>query len=66
MGRRRRKDGKPNMSKGDRDARSRTCARYLREAGSIPAAQRLAKSQGFAANTSAWITALGRIFAGKH
>lgn len=48
-----------------RDTRSRTCAKYLREAGSIPAAMKLAKSRGFSVNTSAWISALGKLITGK-
>lgn len=56
---------KEKATKGHRGVRSRTCARYLREAGSIPAAVRLAKSQGFSVSTSVWIGALGKMLNGK-
>lgn len=48
-----------------RDTRARTCAKYLREAGSIPAAMKLAKGRGFNVNTSAWVAALGKLIIGK-
>lgn len=45
-----------------RESRTLKCMRYLREAGNLPAARNLANEREmFQANTSAWITALGRI-----
>lgn len=49
-----------------REERMWKCQAYLREAGSLKAAQKLAKKQeGFSANTSVWITALGKMLVEK-
>lgn len=46
------------MDKKDRQARWGRCEGYLHLAGSLPAAMRLARQDGFAVSTSVWITAL--------
>jgi hypothetical protein len=38
------------------------CMDYLRRAGSLPAARRLAKKDGITYNTSMWIGALSELF----
>ena len=53
---------RPAYTKAQREERWRRMQKYLREAGSLPAAMRLAKKRdGFAAPTSAWITALSKM-----
>lgn len=54
----------PRDKHTQRDTRARTCERFLKEAGSIAAATKLAKSRGFRVNTSAWITAQDKL--GNH
>ena len=51
----------PRADAAYRRERQRRCIYYLRRGGSLPAARELAKKDGFGANTSAWITALGEI-----
>lgn len=51
------------MNKGERDAMKDQCVPYLLEAGTIPRAKKLAKRDGFSANTSTWIGALSWILA---
>lgn len=59
--------GKPKRKlqskKCEREARTRKCMTFILRAGSIPAAMKLAAASPgeFAAQTSAWLTALGRI-----
>ena len=59
-----RKSPPPTMrrtSSAYRRERWRRCTDYLHRAGSLPAAVKLAKAEGFGAPTSAWITALGKM-----
>ena len=44
-----------------RDEQLRRCVEFLKAAGSIPAAQAMARKHNFTVNTSLWITALGRM-----
>lgn len=45
-----------------REQRTQKCMEYLRKYGSLPAARKAAnRIEMFQANTSAWLTALGRI-----
>lgn len=44
-----------------RDAELIRCVEFLRAAGSIPAAQAMARKHNFRVNTSVWIKALGRM-----
>lgn len=49
------------VSKAYQRERWRRCADYIARAGDVPAAMRLAKKDGFSANTSVWISALGKL-----
>jgi hypothetical protein len=55
----------PNMTKEQRQERWERCAEFLRRAGNLPAARKLAAREGFGANTSVWISALSKILEGK-
>lgn len=57
--------GRPAYTKAERAARWAKMADYLRRAGSMPAAVKLAKREHFTAPTSAWITAVGKML-GRH
>lgn len=61
-----RRGGKRTITPERRAERWREAAAFLRRAGSLPAARRLAASErhpGF--DTSVWITALGKMLGGK-
>jgi hypothetical protein len=49
------------LSAAERRARWNKCVRYLGTAGSVPAARKLAKREGFAAPAAAWVGALGKM-----
>lgn len=49
------------MTEAKRIERRETCKRYLRMAGSVPAAMALAHKDGFSQNTSVWIGALSEM-----
>lgn len=53
--------GPLRTTKEEREERTARLMEYLREAGNIPDAKRLAANDHFSANTSAWITALSRL-----
>jgi hypothetical protein len=53
------------ITKEERQERWERCADFLRRAGNIPAARKLAAQEGFGANTSVWISALSKILEGK-
>lgn len=48
-------------AQGSTKSRRDRCIEYLRRAGSMPAAQKLANEEGFTQNTSVWIGALGQM-----
>lgn len=52
------------MTKAERQERWDVCIKYLRLAGSIPAAQRMAAKQGVSFPTAVWVTALGKMLEG--
>lgn len=53
---------KLHTTKTYREQRTAKCMAYLREFGNLPEARRMAnKRESFQANTSAWLTALGRL-----
>lgn len=47
------------MRNVDRAARWKRCLEFMQATGSLPEAMMLAKSKGFSAPASAWLTALG-------
>lgn len=49
------------LSRKDRQAMWDRCAHYIARTRSLPEAQKLAKKEGFTANTSTWIGAMGKI-----
>lgn len=58
--------GPLRTTKAFREQRTQRCMEYLRRAGDIPTAVKLAREEGrFATNTSAWLTALGRLLKEK-
>lgn len=54
------------MKRGEKnvDARAK-CLAYIRRTNSLPAAQALARREGFTANFSVWIAALGNVLDGS-
>lgn len=54
----------PAYTKTQRKERWVRMVGYLRRAGSLPAAMKLAEKEHFGAPTSAWITALGKLLNG--
>ena len=53
------------MTRAEREERWRRMTAYLREAGTMPAAMKLARERdGYSAPTSAWITALSKLLDG--
>jgi hypothetical protein len=48
------------VDRAEREQRWTKCLEYIKRASSLPEAQDLAKRDGFAAPTAAWITAWGK------
>lgn len=53
------------LTRAEREERWRECRKYLRLAGNLPAARKLANRVGFFQNTSVWITALSQMLGGR-
>lgn len=56
--------GRRNTTEAYRREREQKCVEYLLKAGTLPAARKLAARDGFGAQTSAWLGALGKILKG--
>jgi hypothetical protein len=48
-------------TKAERRERWGTCIKYLKLAGNVPAAQRMAAKQGVSFPTAVWVSALGKM-----
>ena len=50
-----------SYTKAERRERWDTCTKYLKLAGNVPAAQRMAAKQGVSFPTAVWVSALGKM-----
>jgi hypothetical protein len=55
----------PRITIAERQERWERCAGYLRKAGNLNGARKLARAEGWGANTSVWVSALSKMLAGK-